>query len=174
MRCLFEGDARTDEWMFMLSGFGSNERVYRAVMAADQSSWKWWAEHAVAVVAAGGGLAAWLRYCDPPKPMACWDVTGPWQVTQTNGMQSRLVLEQRSSGAVAGTATNNNKGRGTVTGRVGSESIALTIAWEDGVTGSYAARISAEGRMEGKTDNVAHQGSAAFIATGAPRRISCD
>ncbi len=93
--------------------------------------------------------------------MAEYDVSGQWQLSQTNGAVVEVHIDPlRSDRVFAGTATHNN---GSVSGAgfgslnlVNANEFTFTIGWSDGTRGAYIGAFDGQGFLHGATFDVNH------------------
>jgi len=106
-------------------------------------------------------------------PCTQWDVSGQWELVQSNGPVVKMDLKQ-SGTALTGTAVFDAEGgkglfgefggplSGNVEGTVTGGSLKFTVRWERGLTGEYVGGVDeVKGGMRGRTRNAADPSSKA-------------
>jgi hypothetical protein len=108
-----------------------------------------------------------------PAEAACqqWDVSGRWQMQQTNGFTVTVNLVQKGT-KILGRATTSTAGTHDVRGNVHGDDLYLDVTWSLETRGIYRGKIGSSGRIEGTTYDKENPGSRAKWFSTTPMRCA--
>ncbi|MGH6825547.1 hypothetical protein [Methyloceanibacter sp.] len=100
-----------------------------------------------------------------------WDLTGHWELRQTNGILVNLDLQQRGplfTGSAGTPEFFGTGSRGSLDGSVDNQSkFKMSIYWDNGAIGEYTGTVNQNGRLEGETyDRMSPASMARWFSTG--------
>src|SRR4051812_17468796 len=104
-------------------------------------------------LALGGLLFASLLAFAPPHATAeCtqWDVSGRWDIKQSNGFTVHLVLTQHGT-RINGSGKTSTAGLHGLHGNIIGDDFYLEITWGPDAQGVYRGKVGPSGRIDGTT-----------------------
>lgn len=116
----------------------------------------------------------------PVAQAACnqWDVGGKWDLYQSNGFNTTVVITPSGSELRGRAQTQSSKFKstqpiiaGTLDGRINGNRLTFTVYWNNNSVGVYTGIIAPTGKIEGTTYDKWHSGNrAAWYSLG---RMKC-